>query len=121
MSPAWLELSSLNTSRQNSTFAVLRESILGKALPENGREKNISDVPGGKANIEHSVMTFCACKRLSPLLHEKLQPVVTLSEELINARMGEGPSQQFFILMKRRFIVLFNQDFKALSLSFVYI
>lgn len=64
-------------------------------------------------------MTFRACKRLSPLLQEKSQPVIILSEELINAGMGEGPSQQFFILMKRRSTVLSNQYFKALL--FVYI
>ena len=53
-------------------------------------KKNISDLPGGKDNIEHSVMTFRERKRLSTLLHEELQPAVTLSEELINTRVGEG-------------------------------
>lgn len=55
--------------------------------------KTISDLPGGTDYSEHSVMTFHESKHLSPLLHEKLQPVVILSEELINAGMEEGPSQ----------------------------
>lgn len=53
-------------------------------------KKNISDLPGGKDNIEHSVMTFRKRKCLSPLLHEELQPAVTLSKELINTRWGRA-------------------------------
>ena len=83
-------------------------------------KKNISDLPGGKDNIEHSVMTFRKRKCLSPLLHEELQPAVTLSKELINARWGRAFTVSFS-LMKRRFTVLSNQYFRALWLSLVYI
>lgn len=86
-SPVLLWLSSLNTSRQNSTFAERRESILCRVRPENrggGREAQTQMVDG--------VSAFRDVKGLSTLLqgntHHKFK-------ELVNAGVGNDGSFRF--------------------------
>lgn len=70
LSPTLLLFSSLNTSRQNSTVAVLRESILCRTLLRT-KGGGISEYHF-EAQIIYGVITFHELKSLRTLLHENL-------------------------------------------------